>query len=112
LRRDHRALRVGDYRPLVAREAFAFQRFTDRALDSVFVLANPSAQPVKEWVLLSDSKLMDGTVLEDLLGQVEPITVHSALLPVTVPPNTVLVLKPVPPERARGDGYNNYKRVQ
>ena len=112
LRRDHRALRVGDYRPLVAREAFAFQRFTDRALDSVFVLANPGAQPLQEWVLLSDSKLMDGTVLEDLLGQVKPITVHSALLPVTVPPHTVLVLKPVPPERARRDGYNNYKRVQ
>ena len=75
-------------------------------------LANPGAQAVKEWVLLADSKLMDGTVLEDLLGQVAPITVHSALLPVTVPPHTVLVLKPVPPERARSDGYNNYKRVQ
>ena len=110
--RQHRALRVGDFRTLVANELLAFQRYTDRALDAVYVLANPSAKPVSEVVLMTDSKLMDGTLLEDLLGQIEPVQVYAALLPVTVPPHTTLVLGPVPPARARGDGYNNYKRVQ
>jgi cyclomaltodextrinase / maltogenic alpha-amylase / neopullulanase len=110
--RRHRALRVGDYRTLVTRELFGFQRHTDRALDAVFVLVNPQPKPVQELVLLTDSKLMDGTRLEDLLGQIEPVPTHSALLPVTVPPHTVLVLKPMPPERVRSDGYSSYKRVQ
>ncbi len=112
LHRAHRALRVGDFRTLVTREVFGFERFTDRALDAVFVLANPGRKPVKEMVLIPDSKLMDGTVLQDLLGQIEPVTVHSALLPVTVPAHTALVLAPVPPSQARTDGYDNYKRVQ
>ena len=112
LRRRHRALRVGDYRSLVAPSLLAFERHTDRALDSVFVLANAAPHEVQEWVLVPDSKLMDGTVLEDLLGQMEPVTAHAALLSVKVPAHTVLLLKPVPPERARSDGYNSYKRVQ
>ncbi len=110
--RQHRALRVGDYRTLVTRELFGFQRHTDRALDAVFVLVNPNPHAVQEFVLMTDSKLMDSTKLEDLLGQIEPVQANSALLPVTVPPHTVLVLKPMAPERARSDGYSNYKRVQ
>jgi cyclomaltodextrinase / maltogenic alpha-amylase / neopullulanase len=39
----HRALRVGDYRPITAQRLLAFERHTDRALDTVVVLANPSA---------------------------------------------------------------------
>jgi glycosidase len=110
--RRHRALRVGDYRTLVSRELYAFERHTDRALEAVIVVANPTDRPVAEWLLVTDSKIMDGIPLEDLLGQVEPVTVHSAMLPLTVPAHTVLVLKPMAPERARGDGYSNYKRVQ
>jgi glycosidase len=110
--RRHRALRIGDFRTLVARELFAFERHTDRALDAVFVVVNPSDSPLDEWLLVTDSKIMDGTLLEDLLGQIEPVAVRSATLTLRVPPRTVLALKPVPPERARADGYSNYKRVQ
>ena len=104
-----RALRVGDFRTLVTRELFAFERHTDRATEAVFVIANPSPQPVQELVLVPDSKLMDGTRLVDLLGQVEPVTAHSTLLPVTVPAHTVMVLQR---QDHRSDGYSNYKRVQ
>jgi cyclomaltodextrinase / maltogenic alpha-amylase / neopullulanase len=107
--RQHRALKVGDYKPLVTRELFAFQRYTDQALDSVFIIANPNPHAVTELMLVSDSKTMDGLQMVDLLGQIEPVTAHSALLPVTVPPHTVLVLKPT---SNRKDGYSNYKRVQ
>jgi glycosidase len=109
LHKQHRALRVGDYRPLVARELLAFERHTDRAADTVFVLANPTDKAVAETVLLSNSKIMDGTRLADLLGQREPVTVTAALLEVTVPAHTVYVLKPDLTPRG---GYSNYKRVQ
>jgi glycosidase len=109
LRKQHRALRVGDYRTLVSRELFAFQRYTDRAQDSVFVIANPSAHEVSETLLVTDSKAMDGSNLVDLLGQGVTAGISAALMPVKVPAHTVLVLKH---QGNRGDGYNNYKRVR
>ncbi|MEN9629232.1 MAG: Cyclomaltodextrinase [Pseudomonadota bacterium] len=107
--RQHRALKVGDYRTLEARELFAFERHTDRALESVFVVANPAPHEVTDLLLITNSKLMDGTTLVDLLGQVPPVAASATLAPVTVPAHTVLVLKP---EQKRDDGYTNYKRVQ
>lgn len=109
MHRGQRALKIGDFRRLETRELLAFQRHTDRARDNVFVIVNASDKPVKDTVLVSDSKTMDGTRLVELLGQREPLSVHSALLDVTVPPHTAWVLKPdVEPQ----GGYTNYKRVQ
>jgi cyclomaltodextrinase / maltogenic alpha-amylase / neopullulanase len=109
LHKRERALRVGDYRSLVARQLLAFQRYTDRAADSVFVLANPSDQPVKETVLLTDGTIMDGTRLIEQTGQLsEPLRVSTALLEVTMPARSVWVLKP---DTAPKGGYSNYKRV-
>ena len=106
--RQRRALKVGDYCPITTRELFAFERHTERVLESVFVVANAGPQPVDELLLIANSGLMDGTPLVDLLGQVPPVTVHAALARVTVPPHTVLVLVP---EAGRSDGYSSYKRV-
>jgi cyclomaltodextrinase / maltogenic alpha-amylase / neopullulanase len=107
--RQHRALRVGDFRPLVTRELFAFERHTDRALDSVFVIANPQPKAVTDTVLISSSKVMDASNMVDLLGQIAPVSIHAALMTVTVPAHSVVVLKH---QDARQDGYSNYKRVQ
>ena len=107
--RQHRALRVGDWRVLVSHELLAFERYTDRAADAVIVVANPGAKAVQETVLLSDSKVMDGSRWVDLLGQAPPATVHAALLEVEVPAHTALVLQR---QGQRSDGYSNYKRVQ
>lgn len=59
---------------------------------------------------------MDNTRLVDLLGTptdvakpAEPLRVNSALLQVTVPAGSALVLKP---DVAPPGGYTNYKRVQ
>lgn len=109
LHRNERALRVGDFRTLVARELLAFERHTDRAGDAVFVVANPHEREVRETIMVTDSMVMDGSTMVDLLGQVEPTTVHAMLMPVTVPPHTVLVLKH---QGRRTDGYSNYKRVR
>ncbi len=108
LRRDHRALRVGDYRTYEANKLLAFERHTDRAGDTVIVLVNPSNQAVTETVMITNSKLMDGSRLINLMGG-EPQRVSAGMLPVTVPAQSFLLLQPdVKPQ----DGYTNYKRVQ
>jgi cyclomaltodextrinase / maltogenic alpha-amylase / neopullulanase len=109
LHRNQRALKIGNYRELVTRELYAFERYTERAGESVFVIANPSAREVSDTVLISDSKIMDGTKLVELTGRREPLFVRSALLDVKLPPHTVWVLRP---DLTPTDGYSNYKRVQ
>jgi glycosidase len=111
LRRQHRALRVGDYRTIEARRLFAFERRTDRVADTVLVIVNNEAVEVTETLLVPDSKLMDSTVLVDLIGNgpSAPLRLWASLLEVSVPARTVWVLKP---EVAPPGGYSNYKRVQ
>ncbi len=108
LRKAHRALRVGDYRPISAHKLLAFERHTDRALDTIVVIANPSEQPVTESVLVGNSKLMNNWNLVSLDGQVK-LPIQVGLLHVTLPPGGFLVLKP---EASPGGGYSAYKRVQ
>jgi hypothetical protein len=45
LHRDHRALRVGNYRPISSHRLLAFERYTDRVADTVLVIANPIRRP-------------------------------------------------------------------
>ena len=110
LRKGHRALRVGDYRSLESRDLFAFERYTDRIQDAVLVLANPSAKPVEEIVLLPDSKFMNMSRLLNLLSpDAAPVPVVSGTISVKLAPNSVLVLAP---DMAAKAGYTPYKRVQ
>ena len=111
LRRRHRALRVGNYRVISAQRLFAFERFTDRVADTVLVIVNASDEPITETLMVANSKLMDGTLLIELLGNAgaAPIRLWATLLQLTVPAKTALVLQP---DTAPPGGYTNYKRVQ
>ena len=109
LRKQHRALRIGDYRPIESEKLFAFERYTDRARDTVLVFANPGAQDVSETVLVANSKLMNTMRMLDPLGQTQPLKMNASLLHVTVPAGSFLVLVP---EIAPAGGYSSYKRVQ
>jgi glycosidase len=111
LRKAHRALRIGDYRAIEAQRLYAFERHTDRALDTRIVVANPTAQTVRERLLVANPHLMDDTPLVDVLGLVaEPVPTGfgPGFITVEVPPRGVLVLQPQP--KALG-GYSRYKRV-
>ena len=111
VRKQHRALRVGDFRLLGAGKLLAFERYTDRIEDAVIVIANPSKEAITEVVLVPDSKLMSDVVtLVDLLdASAKPVPITSALLTVTVPAYSVLVLQP---DMRLKDGYTPYKRIQ
>ncbi len=110
MRKQHRALRVGNFRLLGTDKLFAFERYTDRIADSVFVLANPGRTDLTEIVLLPNSKLMNGAPMVNLLDRnAKPLTIMTSLLKVTVSAGGMLVLKP---DVAAVDGYTSYKRVQ
>ncbi|HEX4858455.1 MAG TPA: glycoside hydrolase family 13 protein [Usitatibacteraceae bacterium] len=111
LRKQQRALRVGDFRLVESEKLFAFERHTDRALETVVVLANPANQPVTEKVMVANAYLMDDTPMVDLLNPQSAIitSIGSGFMLVTVPARSALVL--APKERALG-GYSRYKRVK
>lgn len=111
LRQQHRALRVGNFRLVESDRLLAFERYTDRALETIVVLANPSGTTVTERVLIANAFLMDDTPMVDSLapaGTPPAGSIQAAFLTVTLHPETVLVL--TPRERSLG-GYSRYKRV-
>jgi glycosidase len=115
LHKAHRALRIGNYRAITAGKLIGFERYTDRAADTVVVLLNPSDRPVSDTVLVANSKLMDGTRLVNLLADPADaatpaeVRLHAALMDVTLPARGFVVLQP---DVAPPGGYTNYKRVQ
>ena len=115
LHKAHRALRVGNYRAITSGKLMGFERYTDRAADTVVVLLNPSDQAVTDTVLVANSKLMDGSRMVNLLADPnDPATpaavpLHAALMDVTLPAHGFVVLQP---DVAPPGGYTNYKRVQ
>ena len=112
LRKQHRALRVGDYRSATATHLLAFERHTDRAADSVLVLANTSDRPQSDMVQWRNGAIMDGTVLRDLLPAPtgsQTLSVYGGFVQATLPPKSVRVLAP---DVGTQGGYSVYKRVR
>ncbi len=111
LRKANRALRVGDFRSIDADQLYAFERHTDRALDTVIVVVNPSDRAVTERLMVRHANLMDDTPMVDALQpQSAPVaTFSSGFFTAVVPAKTAMVLKLQ--ERAQG-GYSRYKRVK
>ncbi len=113
LRKAHRALRVGDFHAIESQKLYAFERRTDRVLDTRIVVANPGDTPVRERLMVTNAHLMDDTPMVDVLGLVPaaelvPMSFGPGFVTVTLPPRGVVVLQPQP--KALG-GYSRYKRV-
>ena len=112
LRKQHRALRIGNFRLVEAERFLAFERYTDRVLETVIVIANPSSTTITERVLIANAALMAYTPMFDALAPKDnrPVSMMEAgSLTVTLDPETVMVL--VPGEQSLG-GYSRYKRVR
>jgi cyclomaltodextrinase / maltogenic alpha-amylase / neopullulanase len=109
VRKANRALRIGDFRTAEASgNVIAFERFTDKAGDTVLVLINPSTVEVQTTVLVANSKLMDGDNLIDQLSG-KAYKLQGSMVETKLPAQTALILKP---KLTTPDGYSNYKRVQ
>lgn len=109
LRKQHRALRVGNFRLVSAHNLLAFERYTDRVQDAVVVLVNPGPKAVTERILIANSWLMNGASLVDLLdAKAKPQRVMASMTTVTVPAGGFKVLAP---DVSTTGGYTAYKRV-
>jgi cyclomaltodextrinase / maltogenic alpha-amylase / neopullulanase len=110
LRKNHRALRIGNFRAVTANRLLAFERYTDRADETRIVIVNPSPQPVTERILMASSKLMNEDRFVDVLsGDTGKEPLRAAILKVSLPPYGMVVLRPIVEPF---DGYTPYKRVQ
>ncbi|MFT3893725.1 MAG: glycoside hydrolase family 13 protein [Anaerolineales bacterium] len=111
LRKAHRALRIGDFRLLESDKLLAFERYTDRTLETVIVLANPTADPITEHVMIPHASLMDDTPVVDILSGTDTYVsrIEAGFVTVKVPPQGIQAL--MLSERPLG-GYSRYKRVR
>ncbi len=105
IRKANPALRIGDYMALDSDHLLAFSRQTDKALDTMFILANPSNETVKESLSCREGRLMNGGQLRDELTG-ETVTSFSGIIDVTVPPLTARIYSMV-----NQKGYTPYKRM-
>jgi glycosidase len=105
IRKAHPALRIGDYVALDSDKLLAFSRQTDKALEGMVVVVNPSQETVREAISCRDGRLMNGGQLHDELSG-ETITTYSGIANVTVPPLTARIYSYVAQK-----GYTPYKRM-
>lgn len=108
VRRNNRALRVGDFDLLETNSALAFMRRTDRVGETTVVVANPSSEEIDEVIMLLDSKIMSYGIMRDEISG-EEFRTMAGMLPITVPPRTIYALRPVVEETIE---YSPYSRVQ
>ena len=109
LRKNFPALRVGNCRRIHADKLLAFERYTQRISESVFVFANPGKDPVTEKVMLPNSKLMNMGKMTNVLKDEEiTLDIKAALVEVSLAPGECVVLSPDTQPRT---GYTTYKRV-
>ncbi len=110
LHQQHRALRIGNFRPVNANKLFAFERYTNRAEDTIVVIANPTDAAITESVMIANSKLMNSMKLTNVLDtSAQPAYLDAGFIRVTLPAHGALVLKA---DTSAKDGYSAYKRVQ
>jgi glycosidase len=108
LRSELPSLRHGDFRLLPSENLLAFQRRTTRVAETAVVLVNPSDEPATDLLIPRESKFMSYMDLEDVFTGTR-FKVISGTLPVTVPPRTAMVLRPIT-DTARD--YTPFKRVR
>lgn len=108
LRRDCRALRIGEFRTLDTRTLLGFTRHTERLADLAVVLVNPTDEPVSEFIALRQSKLTNNEPLRDVFTGAQ-VRLAAGVIQITVPARTAFVLRPV--TDFPGRDYDPYKRV-
>ncbi len=108
VRAELRALRVGDFEVLPARELLCFMRRTDRVDETVLVAVNASANAVSEVLPLPEARFVNDEQLHDVMGR-SKVRVLAGTAHLKVPPRTARVF------RARihrgGPGHSPYKRI-
>jgi cyclomaltodextrinase / maltogenic alpha-amylase / neopullulanase len=89
-------------------DLFGFMRITDRIEDTVIVLMNPTDHVIEDTILLKDSRLMNYTKFDFLMGEKLNLTFLAGLVKVSLNPKTFTIFKP---HTTADQSYTPYKRV-
>ncbi|MBU1020075.1 MAG: glycoside hydrolase family 13 protein [Firmicutes bacterium] len=108
LHQNERALKIGDYVPLLTKQLIGYERKTDDVSDTVIILLNPSTKSVTEDVLIPDSKLMNYSDFITLKGNAKSVQLIAGILHLTIEPKSYVILKP---KTSPSKSYTPYKRV-
>ncbi len=108
IRKDHPALRYGDFTALDTDKLLAFTRTTGKLRESVIVIINPTDQVVKETFSTRIGRLMSWGELQDLLT-VERIRTPVGTITAEMKPRSAMILVPFI-DRSRG--YSPYDRIE
>ncbi len=110
LRKRLRALRIGNYRSVCSENLLAFERYTDRAAETVIVVINLHDREITESLMIANSKLMSHTnVIDQLHPEAKTAIVQAGFIKVTMEPLSAYVFTP---DTESKSGYTKYKRVQ
>ena len=109
IRKNSRALRIGDFRALVSNSTFAFMRSTDEVGETTIVCANPAAEKKAAALQIRDGRIHDYTQFVDqLTGKV--FMAHSGFIDLEIAPESALILQPLLPDAQKG--YSRYKHLE
>ena len=108
LHQMERALKIGDYLALISKELIAFERYTDLVEETIIVILNTQSVAVEECILIPDSKLMNYSQFQVLLGEPIQVSFIAGMMTLNLPPTSFVVLKPFTQAK---DSYTSYKRV-
>ena len=106
LRKDNRALRIGNYRHIISQSIISFLRLTDVLEETLIILVNPSSMDVKETLMIPDFKLRGHLSFYDLISKVKIVESFGIFIHLTIPAFTTYILKP---DLKVVDGYSPTK---
>lgn len=108
LRKQHRALRIGDIKFLDSDQLIAYIRTTDRYDEVVVVVVNPNDKPIQEMIMITDPLLKSHNKFSNLITGEVVSTSYGILLPITIPAKSSYILKP---DVSPIHGYSPYKNI-
>lgn len=94
LRNHHRALRIGDYKTIIAKAIISFMRFTDILDETLIILINPSSKESKETLMIPDFKLRGHLSFYDVITGEKIVESYGIFIILTIPAYTTYILKP------------------
>ncbi|MFZ4506765.1 MAG: glycoside hydrolase family 13 protein [Fimbriimonas sp.] len=108
IRKEHPALRYGDFRALESDRLLAFVRSTDKFRDNVIVVVNPTTETVRETFPSRIGRFQSWGEARDVLGSPK-IRSITGLLQVEVPPQSARIYVPITDP---SNGYSSYDRIR
>jgi cyclomaltodextrinase / maltogenic alpha-amylase / neopullulanase len=109
LRKNHRALRIGNIKFLASDQLIAYLRTTEVFDEGIVVIINPTDKPIQEMIMITDPLLKSHNKFINLLTSDYVTTSYGIFLPINIPAKTCYILKA---DLSPVHGYSAYKNFK